>query len=102
MGDGWFDAEVMDEEFIMDLAALSREFSFMKMFYGDIILKCLGYNAGCIDIRRLRSADVPSVNILYATYDGEEYIRTFVVKEIVESLKGKIVDYSYDVRDEEA
>lgn len=88
----------IDEEFVKDVAS-SRLYHARK-FYGDIFLKCLGYNASCIDVYRCRSDEL-SINIAYSVGEDIEYIKTFLISEIIQSVKGKSVDITYEMEIEE-
>lgn len=63
---------------------------------GDIILKCMHYNAVCTEFCKCKNG---GYNIGWMLENGEEFIQTFSEDEILQSLKGKVIDIEITIRD---
>lgn len=63
-------------------------------FFGDIILEAMGINGGCTVFCKCKNG---GVNIGWMTRTGDEFMRTFSLKEIIESFSGKILDITTEV-----
>lgn len=66
--------------------------------FGNIILQAMGYNASCAMFRK-HSKDDESYNISWMLANGEQYVRTFCIDEIVRAFQGKVLNLQYSVKD---
>lgn len=65
---------------------------------GDIALKSMGY----IDVRCelvIECEGGGSYNICWKTTDGNEWIKTFDIEDILDSFKGKMMDLEINIRE---
>jgi len=68
----------------------------LRSFFGDIILKSLGYNAYCEDLRKTRDFE-DCINIIYVLSNDNMYIKTFFIDEILEKMKRKKYEFSVNI-----
>ncbi|MBS5080409.1 MAG: hypothetical protein KH031_09640 [Clostridiales bacterium] len=55
--------------------------------FGNIILQAMGYNASCVMFCKC-SKDDESYNISWVLANGEQYVKTFSIEEILKALQG--------------
>ncbi len=68
--------------------------SIRNIYFGQVILDAMGYNAGCVSFCKCKSG---GYNIHWMTRAGDEFRKTFYWEEIHEAFKGKTLDVSIKV-----
>jgi len=63
--------------------------------FGQLLLEAMGYNADCTLFCK---CNVGGYNIAWVLENGEEYCKTFFAEELLESLKGKSLSLTMEVR----
>lgn len=64
--------------------------------FGGIILQAMGYDASCAMFCKC-SKDNASYNISWVLANGEQYVKTFCIEEILMAFQGKVLNLKYSV-----
>lgn len=64
------------------------------LYFGDVILQAMGYNAVCIMFCKCRTG---GYNLGWGLEDGKEYAKTFQTEEILKAFEGKLLKLDISV-----
>lgn len=64
--------------------------------FGDIVLQAMGYNASCAMFCKC-SKDNKSYNISWVLENGEQYVKTFCIEEILRAFQGKVLNLKFEL-----
>lgn len=92
---GWYVADFYIDSKTLEWATEKDCPSLFNDYIASILVDALGINGSANIFCRCR---LGGYNLSWVLENGEEYAKTFSEEELLNALKGKIVDYSLNIR----
>lgn len=92
---GWFVLNDYVDAKTLDWVTKEDAPHLLKEFVADMLVDALGINGSANVFCKCKNG---GYNLSWVLENGDEYMQTFSEEELLNSLKGKIVDYSIKIR----